>query len=705
MAGWEKINDMTHVGHSYTRVDGIDKVTGRAKYTYDVQFPGMLYGKILHSPHPHAKIRNIDAGAVEKLAGVRAVSTDIKSEVLFAGDDVAAVAAETEDLASQAAELFQVDYEVLPFSVEEEQAKKQDAPKVFSGRSDNLGEERTRQEGNIAQGFMEADVVLERTFRLQVQIHNPLEAHGCVAKWEGGELFFWDSTQAVHGMRSALARHFDIPENKVHVTTDHMGGGFGSKLGPKGFHYICAELAKKAGAPVKLMLDRQEELLETGNRPSSIQKIKIGAKKDGTFTAFEMQSYGSGGIGGGAGVPQPYIYSFPNYKVTHRDVYMNTGPAAPMRAPGHPQANFAMESIVDELADKLDMDPLVLRQKNDPNSTRQKEYKIGAEKMQWDRRQKSGTGNGTVKRGLGMGSGRWGGGGVPNTKAIVSILADGSVEVNIGTQDIGTGTRTIATAVAAEELGLAFSEVKANIGKSDYPWAPSSGGSRTAPSISPAIKRAAAKAKAKLIEKVAEELEAETDNVVLENKTFSVKDRPEISLSWKKACQLLQGRPVSEMGSWGEGLSDSGTAGCQFAEVEVDTETGQVKVVKMVGVQDCGLVLNKLTAENQVKGAMIGEIGYVLYETRIMDQPTGTMVNTDMENYKIPGTLEMPEFEVVFFDESERGVIGLGEPPAIPGVGAIANAVANAIGVRIYELPITPDKILNVLAAKQEGAV
>jgi len=700
MAGWKKLDEMTFLGKSYTRVDGPDKVTGRAKFTYDLKFPDMLYGRILRSPHPHARIKAIDASNVVNMPGVKAVLTDIKNEVFFAGDDVAAVAAVTEEIANEALLRFKVEYEVLPFTVREEQAKQDDAPRVFSSRENNIGRTRERSEGDVEKGFQEADVVFERTYHLNVQVHNSMESHGCVVNWVDGEIYMWDTTQAVQGERSAMARHFEIPENKVHVISHHTGGGFGSKLGIKSFHIICARLAKKAAAPVKLMLDREEQLLAVGNRPSSFQKIKIGAKKDGTLTAFQLESFGTGGIGGGAGVPQPYIYHFPNFKVEHKDVFINAGPGAPMRAPGHPQANFAMESVMDELAEKLDMDPLELRLKNDPNETRQQEYKIAAEQFGWNKRQKSGSGKGKIVKGMGLGSGRWGGGGARETRAIVNIFPDGAVDVKIGTQDIGTGTHTIVAAIVAEQLELEIKDVLPLIGKSEYPWAPASGGSRTAPSVSPAVKLAADKAKQSLIARVADEWEIAPDQVIYSQKTFSNKDGSK-SLPWKEACELLGGAPVSEMAQWKKGLSDTGTAGCQFAEVEVDTETGQVKVTRMVGVHDCGMVVNMLTAKSQIQGGMIGEIGYVTLENRLLDADTGIMPNADMENYKIPGAKEMPEFSVTMFDESERGVIGVGEPPAIPGVGAIANAVANAIGVHIYELPITPDKVLLAIQGKE----
>ncbi|MBN1561598.1 xanthine dehydrogenase family protein molybdopterin-binding subunit [candidate division KSB1 bacterium] len=692
---------MSLVHKEVTRIDGALKVTGAAQYTYDIQRPGMLYGRILRSVHPHARVLSVDTSKAEALSGVRAVLGAIKDEVNFVGDDVAAVAAVSEEIAQEALRLIEVQYEVLPFTVRESEAKKEGAPQVFSGRPNNIGNHDERSEGEVEKGFAEADVIIEHTYHLNVQLHTPLEPHGCVCEWRGEDLYMWDSTQGVHSTRGGVARALEMPENQVHVITHHMGGGFGSKLSPKSYNIICARLAKKAGAPVKLMLDREEEMLAVGNRPSSWQKIKMGAKKDGTLTAFQMESFGTAGIGGGAGVPQPYIYNFPNWKVSHDDVHINAGAAAPMRAPGHPQANFAMESAMDELADKLGIDPLEFRLKNDANSTRQQEYKIGAEKFGWGNRKQSGSGTGLKVTGLGVGSGRWGGGGNNRTEAIVNIYPDGAVDVKIGTQDIGVGTWTIVAAVLAEELELELVDVKPMIGESDFPWAPASGGSTTAPSVTPTVKLAAEAAKKKLLEVVAEEYGVKPEEIRYGKKKFTIPGQGEIG--WKTACAALNGKAISEKVQWAEGLSSSGTAGCQFAEVEVDTETGRVQVKRMVAVQDCGLVVNLLTARSQVNGGMIGEIGYSLFENRLLDHDTGIMPNADLENYKIPGALEMPDFDVTFYDEHERGVIGLGEPPAIPGVGAIANAVANAIGARIYELPITPDKVLMALAGRKEG--
>jgi len=703
MPGWKKLEEMAVLGKRLPRVDGIDKVTGRAKYTYDIHLPGMLYGALLTSPYAHARVKKVDASKAEALPGVRAVFTNLREEVLFAGQEVAAVAAVSPSIAEEALALIDVEYEPLPFVVDEESAMKPGAPRVIAGEASNLRPGRTRQEGDVEKGFAEADVIVEATFRTQVQTHACLEVHGSVAKWDGDTLTVWDSTQAVHGVREQLAQHLGIPQSNVRVISHHMGGGFGSKLAMRSYTPIAARLAKEAGAPVKLMLTREQDFLGTGNRPSSIQHLRAGARQDGTLVAFEAKVYGTAGIATGAGVPLPYIYRVPNVKVELHDVFTNAGPACPMRAPGHPQAAFGMESLMDMLAEKLGMDPLEFRRKNDPHPTRQKEYTLGAERIGWHRRNfTAGATTGTKRRGIGMASCTWGGGG-RGTRAEVLIYPDGTVEVKCGTQDIGTGTRTVVAAVAAEELGLKISEVKVLIGDSDYPYSGASGGSTTAASVAPAIQNAAEKAKQKLLELVAPRLGSRPEELDVVRGRILVKGNPTASLSWKEATALLGTQPLSAGGEWTEGLSSNGVAGCQFAEVEVDTETGQVRVLKVVAVHDCGLVIDRLTAESQIHGGVIQGLSYALLEQRILDRNTGRMVNANFEAYKMAGALEIPEIEALLInsDEARRGVIGLGEPPVIPTAAAIANAVSNALGVRIHELPITPDKVLAALAQKE----
>ena len=388
MAKWKKLDDMSILGKEYTRLDGPDKVSGKAKYSYDLHPDDMLWGQVIRSPHPHARVISIDTTKADAVPGVKSVWHTTQKELNYVGAEVAAVAATSEELAREAAKLVKVEYEILPFSVREHTARKAGAPKVFADRENNLGRKRARKEGDIEKGFEQAAIIVERTFDIKVQIHACLETHGCMAQWLGDDLHIYDSTQGVHSIRNGVATNLRIPLNKVHVHCQYMGGGFGSKLGAQAYQSIAALLSQKSGRPVKLMLSREEELTGTGNRPSSIQKIKIGADKTGKLTAFQMESFGTGGIGGGAGVPQPYVYDVPNIDILHHDVFINAGFSAPMRAPGHPQAALAMESLMDELADKLGLDPLDIRKINDPNQTRQKEYDIAAKSFGWHNRKK-----------------------------------------------------------------------------------------------------------------------------------------------------------------------------------------------------------------------------------------------------------------------------------------------------------------------------
>ncbi|MFQ5605922.1 MAG: xanthine dehydrogenase family protein molybdopterin-binding subunit [bacterium] len=705
MAKWKPLDRMSILGKRYPRLDAPDKVTGRAKFAYDQAPKGMLFGAVLTSPHPAAKIVGIDASRVNKLPGVMAVLTDVHptGTVRYVGEEVAAVAATTPEIAEDAVELFDVNYEVLPFAADIDTAMKESAPRVFSDRP-NIRDPRVREAGDVEAGFAEADVIIESEFRTQVQTHSCLETHGSVAMWEGDELIISDSTQAVHGVREGVAAFLEMPLNKVRVICRHMGGGFGSKLQAGRYSAIAARLAKDADAPVKLMLTRTQDFLAVGNRPNSIQKLKIGAKKNGQVTAFSAQSYGTAGIGTNAGVRLPIVYEIPNWKHEHYDVFTNAGPSRAFRAPGCPQGCFGMEQIMDELAGKIGMDPLEFRLRNDTNQTRQKEWKIGAQRIGWQRRSRTpGNDAGAVKHGFGLAGSIWWPGG-RGTKASMRIFPDGGVEVRCGTQDIGTGTRTIVAAIAAEELGLEIGQIKPLIGDSDYPRSGASGGSTTAPSVSPAIKNTAEKAKAKLSELAARHLGVEPRQIQWASGTVAVKGAAGKKLSWKEICSLLESEPLQVDGEWVEGLSSRGVAGCQFAKIAVDTETGRIRVEKVVAVIDCGLILNRLTLESQVNGAVVQGVSYALYENRLMDPITGNQLNADFENYKILGTMDVPEIEVIMYDQPERGVIGIGEPPTIPTSAAIANAFYNATGVRLRQLPMTPDKVLTALAANgKEG--
>jgi xanthine dehydrogenase YagR molybdenum-binding subunit len=712
MASWPQKPDL--LGQRTPRLDGPAKATGRAKYSYDVQRPGMLHARIVRSPHAHARIRAIETSAAERASGVRAViplvdltNPDAPAKAMYQGDEVAAVAAETEEQARDAARLVKVDYEVLPHLATVEQAMRPEAPNVFP--KGNVTQGSVEEDGSVDTAFSSAAHIVEASYSTQVETHSCLETHGCVAEWSGDTLTAWVSTQAVHATKEGTAKALDIPQANVHVITEYMGGGFGSKLGPDYEVQVAAKLAKKAGRPVKLMLDRKEEHLGTGNRPSAYAKIRAGVGADGKLVAFDADSWGTGGAGQGAGFPLPYpIYLWPNRRRRHRDVYINAGTQRAMRAPGHPQGSFITEVLMDELADKAGIDPLTFRLKNlppeAPNTMWAKYFPMGAEKIGWSRRHKTGDPTpGPIKRGIGCAANRWGGGGSPQTRSHVEIQPDGGALIRVGTQDIGTGTRTVLGLILAETFGLPLSAIKVEIGDSNYPFAPGSGGSVTIGSVSPVTRIAAEQALTQLFEKVAPSLGVAPTALVARGGRVIVGDQPSKGVAWKDACKLLGTAPIAVDGQWEKGLSSVGTSGVQFADVEVDVETGVTRVKKIVCIQDAGLIVDRLTAESQCFGGITMGIGFALFEHRILDRNTARMVNPNFEWYMLPGPSDMPEIDVTLVDQPERGVIGLGEPPTISTAAAIANAVANATGARVRDLPITPARVLAALDQQRAG--
>ena len=697
------------LGTAVKRLDGPEKVSGRAKYTFDINRPGMLYGRIVRSPHPHARIVAIDLEAARRAPGVKAAlawrdpANPQRNTVMFQGDEVAAVAADTEEHAIDASRLVKVQYEVLPHVILVDQALSGNAPAVFE--KGNVRQGATQETGDLAAGFKQAAHVVEETYATHVITHVCLESHGAVCEWEGDRLTAWVSTQGISAARDGFANGLGIPQANVRVITEHMGGGFGSKLGADALGLICARLAKDAGAPVKLMLDRKEEHLATGNRPSATARVKAGVAADGMLTAFEADTWGTGGAGAAAGFPLPYIYQFPNRRRSHRDVFINTGQQRPMRAPGHPQGSFITEVLMDELADRVKMDPVEFRIKNlppeAPNAMWGAYLRRGATEFGWDKRHPTGDpAPGPVKKGMGVAINTWGGGGRGPSQARCEISSDGVVVVKVGSQDLGTGTRTLVAVVAADTLGLPVSAVRAEIGDTLYPISGASGGSTTAAAVSPAVRIAAVNALDALKERVAPVLGVEPAALVAAGGRIHVKDAPSKGLSWADACKHLATQPIAVEGNWQPGLSSVTTSGVQFAEVSVDIETGIVKVARVLAIQDCGLVVSRLTAESQVYGGVVGSLNFAMYEDRILDRNTGQMVNPNMEWYLLAGMSDIPKIEVRLVDQPERGVIGIGEPPTVSTAAAITNAVRNAIGVTVRSLPLTPARILQTLAQR-----
>ncbi len=750
LSAWDPQAPLKFVGQKTQRLDGPERVTGRALYTFDVQLPGMLYGKILRSPHPHARIKKIETRRAAKLPGVRAVlshrtipkipfrqgQTFIFDEIVrYVGDEVACVIADDEEICQDALELIEVDYERLPFVLDPEAALRPEAPKVQPGGNLLNGKPDLYERGDLQQGFAHAEVIVEGTFRTQCALHNCLETHGSVALWEGDSLTIWDSTQHIFGVRAGLAQLLGLPLHKVRVIKKYMGGGFGSKNGLGKYTVIAALGAQMTGRPVKIMLDRHEENLAAGNRPSSVQHLKIGAKRDGSLTALELKAI----VGAGAfctwppsvGGPARQLYACPNLKTEQYTVFTNTGPLSAFRAPGYVEGTFALESLMDELAKKLEMDPLELRLKNyaeidqttgRPYSTKglKEAYERGAKLIDWHggktltlslsgRGWPAGPGKGqgerpVRRRGLGMASQIWSGNGSPPAYALVKLNPDGTATVISGTQDIGTGTKTVLAQIAAEELGFPIEKISVEIGDTQTgPYAPLSAGSMTVASVGPAVRVAAYEARQQLLDVAAQLLEAPRDSLTICD-GFLRSPALKEPLAVQDVLAKLENFMIVGRGARAPNPEDVtvNTFGAQFAEVTVDTETGEVKVERIVAVHDCGRVINPLTLSSQIEGGIIQGLGYALCEQRVVDRNTGVVVNENLENYKIPTALDVPEIVHEMIDRPDLrannlGVKGVGEPPIIPTAAAIANAVADAIGVRIYELPITKEKVLKAL--------
>ena len=676
---WDANSQLKIVSGRVPRVDAPLKVTGRAKYTWDLRLPGLLFARVLRSHYPAGRVAKIDLAKAKAAPGVRAVwSEPAGKKILYQGQEVAAVAAQTLEQAEDALALIDIEWEKAPHATDTDSARKKGAPMVFPAESQPparrvpSGAEITH-DGNmrtivasvgpdVERAFRGADVIVEGSYRTQVQTHSPLETHGAIARWDGEALTLWTSTQATFGVRDQLAEALKLPHEKVRVLCDYMGGGFGSKLSGGAYALIAARLAKDAKAPVQVMLTRHEEHLVAGNRPDSTQWLKLGAKKDGTLVALHLKSYGTAGVGVGAGVAGPMrsLYRIPSIKTEESDVFTNAGAAAPFRAPGHPQGCFSLEQAMDELAEKLGMDPIALRKKNLKNAVQVAELDRLAHKLgdKWSKRGKAGGGTGAVRRGIGLACGLWYKNVNPQTAVEIVKLDGGRYEVRNGAQDIGTGTRTLLAQIAAEELGVPMDRIVVRMGDTSLPHGPASGGSSTAPSLAPAVRAAAFKLK-----------------------------------QGGKSANAPRAREY-------DALEDQ-IGGVQAAEVEVDTETGQVRVLRVTAIQDCGRPINRLTSESQINGGIIQGVSYALFEDRVLDRNTGQMCNPNFESYKIVTANDCPEIDAELFDVANAGnntsTAGIGEPVTVPTSAAIANAIHHAIGVRMRELPMGPEKILAAL--------
>jgi xanthine dehydrogenase YagR molybdenum-binding subunit len=773
------------IGKPIDRVDGRLKVTGQAKYAAEFQAHGLVHAVTAQSTISNGTIRNIDTRAAETAPGVLRVMTyrnaprlhpigdkpgggasSVKlgeknllplqdDKIWYNGQHIAVVIADTLERAEYAAGLIKVEYDEQPAIYEIEQAIA-DAylPKQSFGRNIQFSR------GNAAQTLQEAPVKVEQTYTTPVYHHNPMEPHATIAVWEGEHLTIYDSTQSVMGSRDAVAFVLGLPKEKVRLLSPFIGGGFGCKGFTWHHTFLAPMAAKMTGKPVKLVLDRQQMFTSNGHRSRTIQEIKLGAAPDGTLTSIQHQTVSATSFVDEfvetAGLATHILYAGPNLNVSHRLVKVNKGTPCPTRAPGEAPGTFAIEVAMDELAYAVKMDPLELRLKNyatkNPHTQQPWSakflhdcYTIGADSIGWNQRNPlpGSMHEGNYLVGFGLATATYPANRVA-ASAAVRLFPDGRAIAASCTQDIGTGTYTIMTQIAAESLGMPMTRVQFKLGDSNLPKGPGSGGSQSAASVGPAVRAAAFDAKSKAIRLAIADRrsplygQTEDDILVHNGRLFSRNDHTKgetySQIMTRNRLSMLEGQASTnvstrETGSPGAdapnapGKQEQGgtrpqrnpaviedeavdrkqyafqSFGAQYAKVLVDPLTGTVRVARLTSVMDIGRVLNAKTARNQIMGGMIFALGMALMEETIYDHRTGRPVTRDLANYRVPVHADMPDFDIRFLDRpdpfiSPMGARGIGEIGITGTTAAIANAVYHATGRRIRDLPIVPDKLL-----------
>ncbi len=695
------------------RVDGPEKVTGRAVYSHDVRVPGLLYARLVTYPRVRGTVKSIDMGPARAVPGV-VWAEALKApgdKVLYQGADsvLAAVAAETLEALDDGCRAVRYEVEAEPPVVDRAGALAPGAPVISRARNatDNVSGARERGDAAATEAALAAsDAVVELTFDIPVQHHVCLETHGQVivppAATGDGRALVYASSQAVKSEPQGFAGALGLKQREVRVITQHMGGGFGAKFGGGVEAQVCGRIARETERPVHLLLPRDQEFSLAGNRTGAHAVCRAGASKDGKLTALWAEVDRMGGLGGGSFAALPYIYSVGTSWTRTRSVHTATDPNRAMRAPGHPQASFVMESLVDALAYASGVDPLTFRKQNLESERWHRQLDRVARELGWDSHpHKTAPGKPDARgiaRGIGFGVSVWGAGAQDSAKCQVVVFPDGSVESRTATQDLGTGARTYVAAIVAEELGLAVRDVQAVIGDSDLPANVASGGSVTTGSSAPAIKHAAHLAREALEARIAPVLGA--GPYLWKDGHVALASDPTQKLAWRAVAGLLQ-EPLEVLGSFQSSLHAGSIHGAQGALVEVDTLTGRVRVLKMVCMQDQGLPLNRLALRSQINGGMVQALSYGLLEQRVHDTTTGFLLTENLNQYLIAGPKEIGEIVALIDDEEERpSVCGMAEAPIVPGQSAIANAIFNACGVRLMRMPFTPDNVLDALYGK-----
>ena len=737
------------VGKPFPLQDGEEKVDGSAKYSADIRLDGMLHAKILGSPYPHARIKKIDVSQAKKIEGVVEILTYdntlnltyasvehkpmsvLEQQLRYVGEPVAVVAAETEGIADEALAAIKVEYEELPAVFDPIEAAKPDAPKLYP--EGNLagpvpGGPLIKKWGDVDKAFKEADVVVEGTFKTPIHPVTPIEPRVCVANWDGKELTAWVSTQFPHRVKDDLAQVTGLPLNRLRVITHYFGGGFGGKKQEE-YPLMAALLSMRTNRPVKLEYSREEETIVGRRRYSSIEKIKLAAKKDGTITAINFETYydvGAHGnsVGGSLDllVSEFYVYKFENAIFKVYDVNTNLPTAQPFRGVQFPAYLFGLEQLVDQIAEKVGTDPVEIRLKNTyrtgdkmkPYGARlssfpveeciDKGIKASGFRDSWKGWNKPVKAENSKRRGIGfaytMG---WTGWMEQHASATVKIYPDATAEVITGAQDIGTGCNTTLPQVAAEELGLPLDRIKLTTGDTGLTpddWGAC--GSRTLYSAGKAIRGAAQKVKEVLINTACRRLNAEKRDVEFKDGEIYVKGkRIPLSEVIKEPISGAYKNTTPEMVAPLYNALYVGGPIFHVAEVEVDIETGEITVLKYTAVQDVGKAIDPLVVEGQMYGGALQGLGYSLIEELLFDESSGRSLNPDFLDYKIYNSQDAPNIQVIIVESNEPtgpfGALGVGEHCINPVAGAVANAVYNAIGTRLYEIPMTPERVLKAL--------
>lgn len=748
------------IGQSVPRVDAVEKATGSALYMTDLKLPGMLHARVLRSPYPHARVKSFNLGRARNLTGVIAViGPDVaanpygvirpdelplaREKVRFIGDEVAAVAAVDEDIAEEATHLIEVEYEELPAVFDLEEAIRPGAPLIHDNAPNNICLTYANEKGNIEKGLSEADEIVERDFSVHTAHAGYMEPRGCVALFEpSGKVTIWGCGQSLYHGRKTISQALGITPSRLRYIQPYVGGGFGGKMDVSKEALIAALLSRECGKPVRFVLSGSDDLSYTRPSPAGQFRVKLGAKKDGTFVARQSRLLMNNGAYSSYGIALlevmaarlENLYRFQNIKNEAHLVYTNRTPTGSLRGFGNPQATFAVEQCIEELSEKLGLDPLEVRLKNStqPGETTTHGWKVSscgfsdclkyvAKASDWSNRRKSKV----PYRGLGMAGvthvcGNRAVFNFDGSSAFIKVNEDGRVSVIIGEGDIGQGSRTAFAMIAAEELGVRYEDVDVTTGDTDYsPYCLGFYASRGVVTAGNAVKIAASDAKQQLLQVASRLLEAAPGDLEAREGKIFVRGARERGVSFEEvsrsAIYRKDGGPILGRGFYDpptemiDKKTHSGhvaptySFGAQVVEVEVDPETGVVKILNIWAGEDAGRPINPMGAEGQIEGAIGMAIGFTMMEELVSDQ--GKILNASLLDYKMPVTEDMPPIHHHFIlTEDPFGPFGakaMSESPGVPTPAAIANAIHDAVGVRITDLPVTPRKVLAAIRAKK----